>query len=76
MSALPPLLLLFVCFLLVCLPFCPSVFLSVCLSVSRQRTIEESDSDSDEELDGGTRHDLMMNDEKVRCLEMFAFVAL
>ena len=57
-----------------CLPFCLSVHL--CLSVSRQRTIEESDSDSDEELDGGTRHDLMMNDEKVRCLEMFAFVAL
>ena len=35
---------------------------------SRHRTVEESDSDSEEELDGGTRHDLMMNDDKVgRC---------
>ena len=28
-------------------------------------TAEESDSDSDEDLEGGVRHDLMMADEKV-----------
>ena len=28
-------------------------------------TGEESDSDSDEDLEGGVRHDLMMADEKV-----------
>ena len=33
-------------------------------------TAEESDSDSDEDLEGGVRHDLMMADEKVqsRCM--------
>ena len=30
-------------------------------------TAEESDSDSDEDLEGGVRHDLMMADEKVQC---------
>jgi len=30
-------------------------------------TAEESDSDSDEDLEGGVRHDLMMADEKVHC---------
>lgn len=33
---------------------------------SHRVTAEESDSDSDEDLDGGVRHDLMMTDEKVR----------
>lgn len=33
---------------------------------SRRDTIEDSDSESDEEVDGGNmRHDLMMADEKV-----------
>ncbi|KAK2553094.1 Cleavage and polyadenylation specificity factor subunit 2 [Acropora cervicornis] len=30
-------------------------------------TAEESDSDSDEDLEGGVRHDLMMADEKLKC---------
>lgn len=32
---------------------------------SHHLTGEESDSDSDEDLEGGVRHDLMMADEKV-----------
>lgn len=32
---------------------------------SHRLVAEESDSDSDEDLEGGVRHDLMMADEKV-----------
>ena len=38
----------------------------VCLVFFSHRLVaEESDSDSDEDLEGGVRHDLMMADEKV-----------
>ena len=36
------------------------------LVISHHLVTEESDSDSDEELEGGVRHDLMMADEKVQ----------
>jgi len=36
-----------------------------CLFFSHRLVAEESDSDSDEDLEGGVRHDLMMADEKV-----------
>ena len=38
------------------------LFMFYCFS---HLTAEESDSDSDEDLEGGVRHDLMMADEKV-----------
>ena len=38
----------------------------VFLYFSHRLVAEESDSDSDEDLEGGVRHDLMMADEKVR----------
>ena len=36
-----------------------------CMFICSHLTVEESDSDSDEDLEGGVRHDLMMADEKV-----------
>ena len=37
-------------------------------------TVEESDSDSDDELEGGVRHDLMMADEKVPAYRRMQFI--
>ena len=37
----------------------------LCIFICSHLTVEESDSDSDEDLEGGVRHDLMMADEKV-----------
>ena len=43
----------------------PIVFVVV-FFYSHRLVAEESDSDSDEDLEGGVRHDLMMADEKVK----------
>lgn len=40
---------------------------------SHRMTVEESDSDSDEDVEGGVRHDLMMADEKVECGLMYTW---
>ena len=40
-------------------------FFVVVVLFSHRLVAEESDSDSDEDLEGGVRHDLMMADEKV-----------
>lgn len=43
---------------------CACFFFVVCF-FSHRLVAEESDSDSDEDLEGAVRHDLMMADEKV-----------